>query len=177
MKNLILLFLCLPILCVAQDDSATNIPIVDGKVVFSESYEPSLTKQEIHNQLIELLNSTLADKGVLTLDDYEQGVFACRVIDYLSVEEKPLMTFAMNIRYTLVFQYDDNSCSVKIRNLSYTEPEDESNGDVYPAEYILIDKKYKVLMIKEASKKITNRTIEYMEQLFKQVGYKLKIKN
>ena len=172
MKNLVLLFLCLPVLCVAQNDSTASIPVVDGKVVFSASYEPSLTKQEIQDQLLDLLSSKFSDKGVLALNDYEQGIIAFRMKDYLPIEEKLLMSFAMNIRYTLIFEYGDNSCSIKIRNLSYTEPEDKSNSEVYLAEYILIDKKYKVLTIKDASEKITNRTLEYVEQLFKQFSNK-----
>ena len=178
MKKILFLLLFVPILCVAQEDEFTPaiVPVEDGKVVFSTSYDPSLTKQEIHDQLVDLANSVFANKGVLALDDYEQGIVAYRMKDYLSVEEKILMTFAMDIRYTLIFEYSDNMCSVKIRNISYIEPEDETN-QVFSAELIMIDKKYKVLTIKEASQKITDRTIEYMEGMFNQIGKKLRTKS
>ena len=169
MKNLVLLFLCLPILCVAQDDTTTKIPVVDGKVVFSASYDSSLTKQEIHDNLIEMFSTKFIEKGILVLDDYEQGVIAYRMKDYLSIEEKLLMSFAMNIRYALIFEYSDGHCSVSVRNLNYTEPEENRDNQTYSAEFIMIDKKYKVLTIKDASEKITNRTIEYVEQLFNQI--------
>jgi len=174
MKNLIILFFCLPILCVAQDNSTTDIPVVDGKVVFSTSYDLSLTKQEIHDRLVGLANdSEFIDKGSLALDDYEQGLIAFRMKDYLLIEKKTLMTFAMNIRYTLIFEYEDNRCSIKFRNINYIEPEDDNSNHVFSAEFILIDKKYKVLTIKNASEKITEHTLKYVKELFNQIEKKL----
>ena len=177
MKKILFLLLFVPILCMAQDDDESTqkiVPIEDGKVVFSTSYDPSLTKQEIHDRLVDLANSMFAGKGVLALEDYEQGIIAFRMKDYLSVEEKLLMTFAMNMRYILIFEYNDNHCSVKIRNINYTEAEEDRGDLSFSAEFIMIDKKYKVLTIKEASQKITDRTIEYMEGIFNRVGKKLK---
>lgn len=176
MKKLVLALLLIPCFCFAQNETGNDsIPLVDGKVVFSSEYHPPLSKVEIHAQLENwLMNIFLKNKEVINLNDTINGMIACRKVDVLEIHKKALSVFSMKMRYFLVLEYKDNYCMATIRNISYNDPDEVKSKNQetltsYPAELILVDKQFKNLFIKDASDKIATKTLDRVEEIFKDI--------
>ena len=181
MKKLLLALVWIPFFCFAQNETGNDsIPLVDGKVVFSSEYHPSLSKADIHVQLENWLTSIfLKNKEIINLNDTITGTIVCRKADVLEIHKKALSAFSMIMRYFLVLEYKDNYCLATIRNISYSDPDEVKSKrkqeipTSYPAEMILIDKQFKNMFIKDASDKIASKTLDRVEEIFKEIGQQL----
>lgn len=172
-KLLLFLFLITSPGIVFGNPGNDEIPMENGKVVFSMEKITRLDKEAIRLKVISVMDSLNFSQKNLVLDDTENGNLVYRVEDNLFIEGNNWYTFSMDMKYQLVVTYKENFCSVKLRNIRYYEPDRKKSDDSFSAEEILIEKKYKVLTIKEPSEKVTRKTLEYVEDLFSEIGINL----
>lgn len=170
MKKIVFLLLLVPFFAYAsEDDSSRTVPIVDGKVVFTTEEAVDLTKGEIHDKLIKWIqDSDMSKKITLQLDNEEENTIYCRVNDYLYIEGNAWKIFDMNVRYYLIFEYTDNAYTAKIININFIETSKDDPG-TFSAEFVMIEKNYKVLTIRRASEKISDKMMDYTDEVFAKI--------
>lgn len=180
MKQLIFILLLIPIACFGQNVRMTDdsIPVENGKVVFSREYFPNMTKEQIHAKIKSNVEGAIVKNGgmVVNPDDSISGLMVFKVLDYLEMQKNNWSVFAFYMQYIYAFEYKDNYCKASIRNIRYVELEEMnevssgnkklSEMDSFPGEFILVDKKYKRLTVKDASNKIITKTLERVDEIF-----------
>ncbi|MDH8702165.1 uncharacterized protein YecA (UPF0149 family) [Dysgonomonadaceae bacterium PH5-43] len=168
-KIMLLLLLAFPLFVSAQNYD--EVPVKNGKIVFSEDILTALKTVEMKETVLSWLEETfLPNRGLVVNIDTVENRIICRVMERLEIEKRNWSQFVLNMRYTLVLEFKTNKCFVSVNNISYVEPaEMQSNPDnigVYSAESVLIDKKYKEVSVEEPIKKIQKATIDNIEDLF-----------
>lgn len=165
--------------------SPDSIPLVEGKVFFCVDFNTNLKKDTTRERIKRYLNESLDPyAGEFNIDNEDFTV--CRITDYIDVNSGILNTFAMYMTYSLSFEYKDSLCVMTIQNISYmdkeyfeTKEERELTGSrvlnmpEYTAEDIMIHKKYKLVMVGNASKKITTSSVERINNIIKEIEIRL----
>lgn len=171
-KLFLLLMLLLPLCAYTQTND--EIPVKDGKVVFSETILTVLKADEIKKNITTWLEKEfLPGKGKIITNDSTNNLIVCRINDYLEMEKTNWKLFALHMRYMLVIECKTNQCIVTVKNIAYIEPDnlqtDKDNIGIYTAESVLIENKYKEVFIEEPIKKIKEATIDNIDELFFQI--------
>ncbi|NDW19112.1 DUF4468 domain-containing protein [Dysgonomonas sp. 216] len=185
MKKLLLLFIVvIPSLCMAQlikpraqmEDYISKIPVCDNRVTFRDTIPLSkdLDKIEVRNRLQSTLDTYLTEKkGIMRLNDTVEHKMAIQVIDHVAFEKKALSMFAMWVKYTLILDYSTDECRVEVRNITFIESDERAQKDAtsledfsFSSEYVFIEQKYKVALVKEATNKMALGLITNMNELF-----------
>ncbi|WP_148038903.1 hypothetical protein [Proteiniphilum sp. X52] len=100
----------------------------------------------------------------------------CKIIDYLEIDSNFFQVFGMYMTYSLRMRYDEGRCTMTIRDLTYMEKtyfetqeasERKLNMPEYSGKDIMIDKKYTNLMTRNASGKITEATVNRINDIVK----------
>lgn len=165
--------------------NADSIPVKDGKVFFKVDFQTDLNQKTIRERVKKFLNSSLEPySGEFVVDNENSTV--CLVTDYLAINTAVFSVFAMYMTYNLLFDYKDGLCTMTLGNVRYMEKEyfetkekqqPYMNRKMYMPEYtaedIMIDKKYKVVMINKASEKVTDATLERINSIIKEIDYSL----
>ncbi|RNC64918.1 hypothetical protein D7D25_09925 [Proteiniphilum sp. X52] len=152
-----------------------SIPVVDGKVVFSVNFEYDLDKKEFMRRSTHYLNNKLDPyAGAFLINNKDSTV--CKIIDYLEIDSNFFQVFGMYMTYSLRMRYDEGRCTMTIRDLTYMEKtyfetqeasERKLNMPEYSGKDIMIDKKYTNLMTRNASGKITEATVNRINDIVK----------
>lgn len=157
----------------AHGQNVFNIPVVDGRVFFSDTLatgeRTACCYDNLHAWLQDSLVPALKEKGAIAYMDTANQQILCRVTEYLEIEKSNLSVFALYMRYTLIITCSGDETILEVANIGYIEPEDVKRRDevpIYSAEFIFIDKKYKLLFVKNAPAKIADKTIERVNELF-----------
>lgn len=155
--------------------SNDSIPVVDGEVTFFVKFEYEIKKEEFFRRTYSYLNDKLNPySGAFLINNEDSTV--CLITDYLEISANPINVFGMYITYNLHLIYTDGDCSMIIKNISYMEKgyfeaQEESQRKLNMPEYsgrdIMIDKNYSRLMNRNASKKITDATLERINEIIK----------
>ena len=150
-KILILLFLALPFVAIAQKDSDQSkylkgaVPITNGKVTFSKTYEvPGKDKIEIFN-LLKAYTQEEVLKGEnhleqcgITDSDSLRGVLAASVEEYLYFKRTALVNHRVRFYYQLVYHIEDGKFTIEMRRLQYLY-DDINTDEIYYAEEWITD--------------------------------------
>ena len=153
--------------------SGDSIPLVDEEVVFTVTFEYELNKKEFFRRTFSYLNDKMNPYSGMFLKNNEDST-VCLITDYLEIDFNPISVFGMYMTYNLYMLYRDGNCTMIIRNISYMEKgyfetQEESQRKLNMPEYsgkdILIDKNYSRLMIRNASGKITEATVERINEI------------
>lgn len=183
MKNILILLILfiLPVLsCFSKEEKKYPFVVGEsGKLFFTDTIQTDLTGAKMQSVISHWLNTRLHERGLVNLNDSVSGIISCRLVDYLEIEKKKFSIFAVNMRYSLIFQLKDRQCVIVVRNINYLDSEKIGqenilSGDYIPGELVLIEKKYKEAFIENASEKITQKTVDNVECLFKTVRNILK---
>jgi len=174
MKKIAILFsfTLLAIFCHAQ--VITSVNRENGRVVFRDTVSSNLSKEEIHSRLINWLSTKLLPQsGMITSNDTIQGIIVCQMMDFLEMDKKAFSVFTMYVRYQLVVQCFEKQYIITIRNIYFIDPVDyqgkytiPSQKRQYSAEFVMLEKKYKVLTVKNASGKLTDAAIQRFNEVF-----------
>jgi hypothetical protein len=168
-----------------QDD----IPVVDGKIVFSEYLRSGLIKSDIHERIIDYVRHELRPfGGEILLDNDSKTV--CNIIDYVVVSELGLSVHAMYMNYVLYFEYTDSLCLMRVRDIQFMEKEDYEKKmqfghdseflnqktdsvyfPIYTAKQIFIEHKYSAPFYTKASQKVTSVSLSRINAIFDDVSY------
>ncbi len=167
-------FMLFSFACFSQEQTNYNItvPQENGKVVFSDTIQTKLSKAEMQHLICNWLTESFLPKQTPISVDSIQGLISCRPIQYLEIEKKALYLFAIYMRYSFVFQFQDNRCIASIRNINFIEYENvrDSGGkyesdDLISAERIMIEKKYRRNFVSDACEKITKAAVDEIKSI------------
>jgi len=174
MKKIAILFsfALLAFLCHAQ--IITSVKQENGRVVFRDTVSSDLSKEEIQSRLINWLSTKLLPhSGIITSNDTIQGIITCQIMDFLEMDKKAFSVFTMYLRYQLIVQFFDNQYIITIRNIYFIDPTNYKLKNtvppkkiLIPAEFVMLEKKYNVLTVKNASGKLTDATIQRFNEVF-----------
>lgn len=155
--------------------SEDSIPVVNEEVVFSVTYEYELNKKEFFRRTYSYLNDKMDPYSGMFLKNNEDST-VCQITDYLEIASNPVSVFGMYMTYNLYMFYREGNCTMIIRDISYMEKgyfetQEKSQRKLNMPEYsgkdIMIDKKYSRLMMRNASEKITEATVERINEIIK----------
>ncbi|MDL2257179.1 DUF4468 domain-containing protein [Bacteroidales bacterium OttesenSCG-928-I14] len=172
MKRLFTLLFAIALLGQYTFAQTDEIPVKDGKVVFTQTIETSMSAEEIHDSLTTWLGEHIEGIGTVNADNEEQNMIVCRFSELTLIQEHTLMVFELFVNYTAIFEYKDKECLVTVKNISYIEPEDKNGKEtptIFSAEKVLLEKEYKRIFIKDAVGKIAHATSEKMNNFFKNI--------
>jgi hypothetical protein len=167
-----LAFIPMGLTCFAQQGGEHKYTTQEnGKIQFSDTIQTLLSKSDISLRLEDWLDNTfLPGKGKINNNDASLGFISCRVVDYLEIEKNNWTLFAMYMRYTLTFKFEDGKCLVSMQNINYLEPDNASDSkgenNYHSAEYVIVQKKYKTAFNRKASDKIETFTYGKVDELF-----------
>jgi hypothetical protein len=155
--------------------SKDSIPVIDGEVVFAVKFDYELSKEEFFRRSYSYLNDQLNPySGVFLINNEDSTV--CRITDYLEISSNPIAVFGMYMTYNMNLTYKDGNCTMFLRNISYMEKgyfeaQEKSQRKLNMPEYsgkdIMIDKNYSRLLMRDASDKITEATVERINEIIK----------
>lgn len=162
------------IACFSQKTTETvQVPVVNGKILFSDTINVNMSQAEIQTRISEWLTTEfLPDHGLLNSNDSILGLASCQVMDYLEIEKKALSVFAMYMRYNLILEFTDNRCIASVRNINFISSENMNSDDprdrtdFFSGDFIMLEKKYKVAFVKNASERITAKAVERIHEIF-----------
>ncbi|MDL2322684.1 DUF4468 domain-containing protein [Bacteroidales bacterium OttesenSCG-928-A17] len=161
-------------LSVFSQQTFREVPVENDKVVFLQEINSSLDKDEMYIKLSSWIENDLdAEFKTFRAKNIEAGILAVRIMTPLKVVSKSLMVYELFICYDLAIEFKDSQCTVKMLKMNYLEmsdfkgPKDEL--PFVPAEKILVEGSYKVNFVKDASLKIKEKTLEYVNNLFSNV--------
>lgn len=182
MKGLMLfLIVSLPWAGYAQPVQFTkdSIPLVHGKVIFNVDLKFDLTKEEFHKRAFSYLNDVMNPYfGGFRMNNEDYTL--CRITDYIDFADNVFETFGMYMTYNLQLGYKDGSCIMVIRDITYMEKgyfeakeksERKLNMPEYTGEDIMVHKKYSLLLKKNASERITNSSLNRINEIIKGLDY------
>ena len=153
--------------------SEDSIPLVDEEVVFTVTFEYELNKKEFFRRTFAYLNDKMNPYSGMFLKNNEDST-VCLITDYIEIDSNLISVFGMYMTYNLHMLYRDGNCTMIIRNISYMEKgyfetQEESQRKLNMPEYsgkdIMVDKNYSRLMIRNASGKITEATVERINEI------------
>lgn len=158
--------------------SKDSIPVVNDEVVFSVKFEHELNKKEFFRRAYFYLNDKLDPYSGAFLTNNEDST-VCKITDYLEIESNPINTFGIYMTYNLHLTYEDGYCTLIIRDItymekSYFEAQEKSQRKLDMPEYsgkdIMIEKKYTMLLNRNASEKITEATVDRINEVIKNLN-------
>lgn len=168
MKKIIFILVFIPFLSFTYaNEPIETVPVIDGKVVFTHEGKTISSKEKLAERMITWLSIPDAEKEYkisLQHNDAETGNMYCRIADRIHIEGNAWKWFDIDIRCQMIFEYQDNQYTVKVIQINFLDTDIADSK--YTGESVLINKEYKRLTIKNASQKITTKTIEYMNGLF-----------
>jgi hypothetical protein len=194
-KNLYFLLISLTTLMLSVSLPAhsepDDIPVVDGKVVFSEYLRSNLVKSEIRSRILDYIKYELRPFGGEMLRDNDSKTI-CNIMDYVVVSALGLSVHAVYMNYVLYFEYTDSLCLMRVRDIQFMEKEDYEKKQqfgqdseylnqrtdsvyfpVYTAKEIFIDHQYSAPFYPRASQKVTAAALSRINALFDDVNYLL----
>lgn len=175
--TLCLLFIFLfPIIGYAQKNlnfSKDSIPVVDGKVVFSVTFEYDLDSKEFMKRSVAYLNGRLNPySGAFLASNRDSTV--CRITDYFEIDSNVAQLFALYATYSLRLDYEKGKCRLTIWDFiymdkAYFETQEASdrklNMPEYTGEDMMIRKSYTRLLKKDPSSQVTEATVNRMNEI------------
>ncbi|GHU63852.1 hypothetical protein FACS1894123_07490 [Bacteroidia bacterium] len=166
---LFLAFILFGFSCFAQKQGGVHKYTLqeNGKILFSDTIQTQLSPSDIEKWLT---STFLPGKGKINNNNSLLGLVSCRVVDYLEIEKTDWKLFAMYMRYTLTFRFEDGQCFVSLQNINFLEPDNVNNAEdennYLSAEFVLVQKKYKPIFNRKASDKIATAAYSRIDELF-----------
>lgn len=176
MKKLVVLsFLILFANLLYSAGNGNDIPLVKGKVVFTDTIETLLNKDAIRLRLDLWADEySVGRTNSVNVKDTSLNVMEYTFVDYLEMEKTPIRIYSIYMKYTVRLLYKDNMCMIRVNRISYIEPEDVGDKNrlstsSISAEQVLLGK-YKVGLIEDAQGKIKLHTLKVIDNLYKSLN-------
>lgn len=160
---------------VATKYAAGAVPVVDGKVEFSQSFElPGKSKSEIYNSLLTFAQSLTKEEGAgeqsrVSRSDEANGLVAVNMEEMMYFKRTGWVTNATRFYYQLLFEVSDGGYKATLRNIHYLYDEEHNGGITYSAEEWITDDKALVKHGRKLSRysgKFRTATIDRKDELF-----------
>lgn len=176
-KLIFCLIAFLPLIGLAQPIQFTidSIPKVNGRVEFNVDFKFNLTKEEFHKRVYYYLNHKLNPYSARILKD-NNNFTVCKTTNYIGILDGLFQKFGMYMTYSLQLEYKDGICSMIIRDIYFME-KGYFEADIdnkrkqaipkYSAKDIMIDQKYSLMLIRNASERITKESLQRINEIIK----------
>lgn len=145
-----------------------SIPVVDGKIVFQVEFVTDMEKADVRNEVSSYLNDVLKPHTGTIYANNDNHI-RCRITDYINISASLLQSVGMYMTYDLSLQYKNGGWTMLIWDILYVEKQYYEAQEVskrkldipqYSAEDIILGNQYKLILIKNASKRIAELSIE-----------------
>ncbi|MFA7492097.1 MAG: hypothetical protein WCZ43_01060 [Proteiniphilum sp.] len=146
---------------------------MDGKVVFSVTFEYDLDSKEFMKRSVAYLNGRLNPySGAFLASNRDSTV--CRITDYFEIDSNVAQLFALYATYSLRLDYEKGKCRLTIWDFiymdkAYFETQEASdrklNMPEYTGEDMMIRKSYTRLLKKDPSSQVTEATVNRMNEI------------
>jgi hypothetical protein len=156
-----------------------SIPLAGEKIIFRVDFKFDLSKEEFHKRAFSYLNDAMNPySGGFTTNNNDYTL--CRITDYINFSDNLFETFGMYMTYNLQLGYRDSSCTMIIRDINYMEKgyfetQEKSkrklNMPEYSGEDIMIKKNYSLMLKKNASGRITDASLNRINEIIKGLDY------
>ena len=179
-KYLLLIFLCLPIVLQAQDESKYlegAVPVIDGKVTFSTSIQAKgMNRTQIYDKVLEWANKYFQPKENLNpkilYSNPEKAEIIAGGEEYIVFKHNYLILDRTRIYYNLIANCENEKCDLTMTRIHYWYEEEIDGGYKYKAEKWITDKealnKSKTKLAK-VSGKFRKETIDYKDRIFAEI--------
>lgn len=176
MKQLLLFFLFIPSLLIAQEDQkylAGAVTEDDGKVVFSKEISmPSLSKDQIYDIMYSWAQKYFSEDGRrLVYSDKDKGDIAAVGEEYLVFQSTALSLDRSLINYRVTIECENNTAKIKMTGIRYEynvsyqrEPEKYTAEEWITDKFALNKKKDK---LNRGNGKFRRKTIDLADEMFK----------
>lgn len=177
-KFLCLALLYFPAFLFAQDNAkymAGAVPLVDGRVVFSQSFSaPQLNQEEIFDRALKWAEKRFSkgeeQNGRILYTNKEKGEIACWGEEYLVFARAALSLDRTLVNYQMIIDCEPGNCQARIVSIRYAynvatqnEPERYTAEEMITDEYTLNKKKDKLI---RKTGKFRIHTIDMKDELF-----------
>lgn len=175
MKQLLLFFLLIPSLLMAQEDQkylAGAIPEDGGKVVFTKEINmPSLSKDQIYDTMYRWAEKYFSEEGRrLVYSDKDKGDIAAVGEEYIIFQSTALSLDRALMSYRVTIECENNAASIKVAGIRYEynvsyqrEPEIYAAEDWITDKYALNKNKKK---LNRGNGKFRRKTIDLIDNMF-----------
>lgn len=175
MKQLLLFFLFIPSLLMAQEDQkylAGAVPEDGGKVVFSKEISlPSLSKGQIYDVMYQWAEKFFSEEGRrLVYSDKDKGDIAAVGEEYLVFQSTALSLDRSLMNYRVTIECENNAANIKLTGIRYEynvsyqrEPEKYMAEEWITDKYALNKKKDK---LNRGNGKFRRKTVDFAEEMF-----------
>lgn len=173
MKRILLLCLLFPFIANAQDDPKYlqgAVPVVDGKVVFSEELDlPLLSKDQVFDALLKWANEQFSDEdNRVVFTNKESGQIAVMGKRYLVFSNTALSLDRSMMSYRVLIECSDKKAVLKIHGIRYEYgAANKKEPDRYTAEEWITDehalRKNKLI---RGNGKFRKKTIDFAGEMF-----------
>lgn len=175
MKQLLLFFLFIPSLLIAQEDQkylAGAVPEDGGKVVFSKEISlPSLSKGQIYDVMYQWAEKFFSEEGRrLVYSDKDKGDIAAVGEEYLVFQSTALSLDRSLMNYRVTIECENNAANIKLTGIRYEynvsyqrEPEKYMAEEWITDKYALNKKKDK---LNRGNGKFRRKTVDFAEEMF-----------
>lgn len=179
---LFLTALCMPAVAQTKQNAvpakyaAGAVPVVDGKVVFSQKYIiPSMSKAEIYSALKAFAGTLIKDENSLqqsriSADDESNGLLAVKMEEWMYFKRTAWVTNRTRFYYQLLFQVKDGGYEVILRDMHYYYDEEHNGGYNYDANTWITDEaslRKGGTKLSKINGKFRTKTIDRKDTLFK----------
>lgn len=112
--------------------------------------------------------------GQFIIDNSDSTV--SRITDYLDIDDNIIQTFGMYMTYRLKLVYEHALCTMVLEDITYMDKQyfetqenapRKLNMPVYAGKDIMIDKKYALILKRNASEKITDASLIRINEIIK----------
>lgn len=166
-KSLLLILLFMPVSFVLANEPV--VPLVNGSVLFSDTIKTSLKKEQIKERLQKWGEENIPsnDERLITgyVNDSTNNIMSYVILEYMEMEKTNWAVHFIYIKYHLTHKYNDGYCITTLGRIGYADSISNVD-DLMSAKYVLIDKKYKRTSFRDASKKITEHTVNKVFNIF-----------
>ena len=173
MKQILLLFLCVPFLCTAQDDAKYligKVPEVDGKVVFEKTFSfLQSSKEQLYDAASEWADGRLnKDNNRIVFSDKEKGDLAAMGEEYIVFSSSSLALDRSLMTYRVLLHCQDNQVTVKVNGIRYEyNVSYQREPERYLAEEWITDKAaLSKNKLNRMNGKFRKGTIDFVDELF-----------
>lgn len=175
MKQLLLFFLIIPSLLVAQEDQkylAGAVPEEGGKVVFAKEISiPSLTKDQVYDIMYIWAQKYFSEEGRrLVYSDKDKGDIAAIGDEYLVFQSTALSLDRSMINYRVTIECENSAANIKMTGIRYEynvsyqrEPEKYTAEEWITDKYALNKKKDK---LNRGNGKFRRKTVDFANDMF-----------
>lgn len=171
----LVLVYCVPTLMTGQEAyfKSDSIPVINEEIIFEAHFDYDWSSSDYHSRINQFLSKQL-DPVSGEIVKKNTAFTTCRVVDYINLGENFFHSFGIYMIYYLKLSADDGHSQVRIDRISYLEqgyidayldPSDTRTLPQYTAEEVMLKQQFKQLFVKDASQRITEKSIERFNEI------------